>query len=224
MILKKVIKKLKKAFNINKNNKPLAFEGSEQYWEDRYKSNKNSGAGSYGRLSVFKAEILNQFVITNAVETVIEFGCGDGNQLLIADYPKYVGYDVSKKAVSICQKMFKNDTSKTFKLNNAFEPNNENKANLVLSLDVIYHLVEDEVFNNYMNLLFSASNKYVAIYSSNYNDHSADHVKSRKFTDWIDNNLDKKWKLKKYIKNKFPFDSKDPNNTSMADFYIYEIN
>lgn len=37
----------------------------------------NSGAGSYGRLADFKAEIINQFVTENDVREVVEWGCGD---------------------------------------------------------------------------------------------------------------------------------------------------
>lgn len=39
-----------------------------------------------------------------------------------------------------------------------------------MSLDVIYHLIEDEIYNKYMNNLFMAAEKYVFIYSSNFTD------------------------------------------------------
>ena len=51
------------------------------YWENRYKNNGNSGAGSYGRLAEFKADVINNFIAENKITSVIEFGCGDGNQL-----------------------------------------------------------------------------------------------------------------------------------------------
>ena len=44
------------------------------------------------------------------------------------------------------------------------------KADLSLSLDVIYHLVEDDVFEYYMRTLFEASNGYVIIYASDSDD------------------------------------------------------
>ena len=40
----------------------LAFPGSASYWELRYRNGGTSGAGSYGRLAEFKAEVLNEFV------------------------------------------------------------------------------------------------------------------------------------------------------------------
>ncbi|WP_172966880.1 methyltransferase domain-containing protein [Patiriisocius marinistellae] len=197
------------------------FVGSKEYWENRYVTNRDSGSGSYGRLASFKAEILNAFVKNNSIKTILEFGSGDGNQLTLSEYPQYTGVDVSKKAIAICEEKFKNDKTKRFVHSSLFDIA-PIKAELVMSLDVLYHLVEDTVFKNYMIDLFNASTKYVVIYSSNYDDHFAAHVKCREFTKWIDTNVADQWKQVDFIKNKYPFDKKDPNNTSMADFYFYQ--
>jgi len=201
--------------------KKKEFISSHYYWEQRYKSNKDSGSGSCGRLAKFKADILNEFVQKNSIQTVIEYGCGDGNQLSLAEYPNYIGFDVSNKALQLCENRFCDDTTKLF-----YHMDNETQKNtiadLVLSLDVLYHLVEDEVFESYMTRLFSTSRKYVIIYSSNYDELLATHVKCRKFTDWIVGNVSRNWELVKYIKNPYPFDISNPNHTSMADFYIYK--
>jgi SAM-dependent methyltransferase len=82
------------------------FTNSVDYWIKRYKTGGNSGAGSYNRLAEFKAEVVNSFVKNNNVQTVIEFGCGDGNQLKYLDIPHYLGYDVSPDAVEYCKKVF----------------------------------------------------------------------------------------------------------------------
>jgi hypothetical protein len=70
--------------------RPLFFPGSGKYWDNRYKKCGNSGAGSYGKLAEFKADILNKFISKNNIQSVIEFGCGDGNQLLLANYQCYI--------------------------------------------------------------------------------------------------------------------------------------
>ena len=197
------------------------FEGSQNYWENRYLANKNSGSGSYGRLAQFKAEVLNDFVKKQHIESVIELGCGDGHQLSLANYPNYVGFDVSNKAIELCQKAFKGDKTKSF-FNSLDSTYNDLKADLVLSLDVIYHLIEDDVFHDYMTRLFKMSNRYVIIYSSNYNEHLTAHVKCRKFTDWIETHQYNEWELLTFIKNRYPFKKENPNHTSMADFYIYK--
>jgi len=217
--IKKIIKK---TLGLNKSKN--RFKDSKTYWEKRYKTDGNSGAGSYGRLAIYKAEFLNNFVKSNNINTVIELGCGDGNQLKLASYPYYIGYDVSQEAIKICNKIFVNDTTKKFL---EYEKDYTNKENSVvgelsMSLDVIYHLIEDDVFYDHLRNLFLASSRFVIIYASNYNKVLAPHVKSRKFSTWIDQNIDNKWKLKDRVVNKYPFDDKDPDNTSMSDFYIYE--
>lgn len=196
------------------------FSGSESYWIKRYKKGGNSGAGSYNNLSVFKSEVLNDFVRKHDIKSVVEYGCGDGNQLKLATYRNYLGFDVSPEALSICKKIFRFDKTKKFKLMKDY---NEERADLTLSLDVIYHLIEDNVFNSHMERLFSSSNRFVIIYSSNMDEQNKiqlPHVKHRKFTKWIDKNING-WKLIQYIPNKYS-QTDDINKESFADFYIYQ--
>jgi hypothetical protein len=54
---------------------------TQTIWENRYKANGNSGAGSYGVLCEYKAKFINKFIIDNNCKNVIEFGSGDGNQM-----------------------------------------------------------------------------------------------------------------------------------------------
>lgn len=198
----------------------IEFETSKQYWEDRYKVGGNSGTGSYNRLAEFKAEVINQFVAENNLETIVEFGCGDGNQLKLFNFKSYTAYDVSNTIIEKCREMFKDDSSVVFFHVNEYK---QQTFDLSLSLDVIYHLVEDETFFEYMDNLFNASSKHVIVYASNTseNEKAAVHVKHRKFTDWVEKHKSN-FKLVKHIPNKFPFDEKNPKTTSFADFYIYK--
>ena len=191
---------------------------SEKYWETRYSSSGNSGAGSYGRLAQFKADVINDFIKQKNIKNIIEFGVGDGNQLSLLNAKNYLGFDVSETIVNKNIERFKNFSGYKFKLVNEF---NDEKADLVLSLDVIYHLVEDEVYFQYMENLFRASKRYIIIYSSNKDEIHTTHVKHRHFTSFIEQNH-KEWTLIKKIPNKYPYDEKNPGNTSFADFYIYE--
>jgi protein O-GlcNAc transferase len=209
-----------KLLQVNANKK---FKGSKKYWEQRYIKGGNSGSGSYGRLAEFKAEVLNDFVKVNDVRSVIELGCGDGNQLLLANYPSYVGVDVSVLAVNICKDMFNEDNKKKFYLyDEAIRL--KQKYDLSLSLDVIYHLVEDLVFEDYMRYLFSSSNKFVIIYSSDDDELTdpASHVRHRKFSEWVRNNVSDTWSLSKVVNNKFPWQIDEQKETSFANFYIYK--
>ena len=216
--LKKNIKKLLKIFFKKKKKK----FNSKSYWESRYESNSTSGSGSYGRLALFKASVINKFISSNNVNSVIEMGCGDGNQLTYANYPSYIGLDVSKRAISICKEKFKNDSTKSFLNITSLDKRNSLSADLAISLDVIYHLVEDDVYDDYMQSLFSLSKNYVIIYSSNYEKKKAKHVRCREFTVWINKNVNEDFELIETIKNEFPFDKSHPNTTSMSDFYIYK--
>lgn len=195
------------------------FRNSAQYWEDRYSFGGNSGAGSYNRLAAFKAEIINQFVRDHSIKSVVEFGVGDGAQLALADYPSFVGIDVSQTIVDKCRSRFAGDPTKQFYVSGQHPPL---AADLSLSLDVIYHLVEDPVFETYMTKLFEAATRHVIVYASDMDQHwPSKHVRHRNFTRWIDSNISG-WRLRERIPNRYPYDPNDQDHTSFADFYIFE--
>lgn len=151
----------------------------------------------------------------------MEWGCGDGHQLSLAKYPQYVGYDVSKQAISTCQEKYSKDKTKKFMWCGNEDFSIDIKADLTMSLDVIYHLIEDDTYHIYMKRLFSSSKKYVCIYSCNFEKSYANHIKCRKFTDYVKNNY-KEWILMEYIPNKYPFEQENPDNTSWSDFFFYK--
>ena len=101
-------------------------------------------------------------------------------------------------------------------------------SDLAISLEVIFHLIEDDVFEKYMHQLFNASNKFVIIYnsnnnSSNYKPPSANShafsIRHRKITDYIENHFPE-WQLVTFIKNTFPYHSKHKvkGKTSFSNF------
>jgi len=193
---------------------------SGDYWEDRYRAGGNSGAGSYSRLARNKAEVLNRFVAENRIESVIEFGSGDGAQLRLAVYPRYTGVDVSRTVLDQTIRDFAGDPTKRF-LHTA-EVTAADQADLALSLDVIYHLIEDAVFEAYMWQLFDAARRHVIVYSSNSERPSgAVHVRHRRFTDWVVRHRPD-FILTRELKNPNPEEAGDPENTSFADFYFFE--
>ncbi|NNJ94398.1 MAG: methyltransferase domain-containing protein [Halobacteria archaeon] len=208
------------ARTIRKNlHKHQPFQSSEDFWIKRYRYGGNSGSGSYDKLAAFKAEVINDFVAEHAIRSVIEYGCGDGNQLSLATYQEYTGFDVSPEAIRQCRQLFAGDASKSFHLMPDYA---DEQAELTLSLDVIYHLVEDRVYGEYMNRLFDSATRFVIIYSSNREqaaDARAPHVRHREFTAWIAANRPD-WALLQHIPNRYPFDPQD-RYSSFADFYIY---
>ncbi|MDX1422339.1 MAG: class I SAM-dependent methyltransferase [Kiloniellales bacterium] len=198
------------------------FPGSASYWERRYDSGGDSGVGSYGQFAEFKAEVINAFVVRNDVKSVIEFGCGDGNQLSLAKYPSYLGFDISATVIDRCRQRFAGDASKSFQLLQAYD---DERAEMALSLDVIYHLVEDSVFEAYMRRLFSSATRFVVIYSSDLEENDHDqrkHIRHRRFTEWIETNVSG-WTLKAHIPNKYPYKG-NYRTGSFADFFVFERN
>jgi SAM-dependent methyltransferase len=192
---------------------------SGEYWEQRYRNNGNSGAGSYLHLAGFKADFLNSFVRENDIRTVVEFGCGDGNQLKLAKYPRYIGFDVSPKSIEICSSLFRGDLGKSFHtLAEAIDVS----ADLALSLDVIYHLVEDDVYHRHMERLFHSSTRWVIVYASNtdVNDPAQSiHVRHRKFTSWIERERPD-FELVQHVPNQYPVDRYGVEG-SFADFFVF---
>lgn len=195
------------------------FKGSWDYWERRYSAGGNSGDGSYGRLAEFKAGFLNAFVEEHHVSSVIEYGSGDGAQLRLARYPNYTGIDVSPTAVKICREHFAADSSKRFFHTDAIPAGTT--GDLALSIDVIYHLIEDAVFEVYMRRMFDSAQRFVIVYSSDMDqDWPKKHVRHRQFTKWITQTRPD-WNLQSVIKNPYPFDIADQRNTSFSDFYVF---
>ncbi len=185
---------------------------SKKYWNDRYVTGGNSGSGSYNNLAKFKGDVINNFIEKNQIKSIVDYGVGDGNQLKLFNTEKliYTGIDVSKFIISKCKEEFKDD--KTKKFIHVDNIDNELKGELVLSCDVIYHLIEEHVYKEYMDNLFSMSKKYVIIYATNINYNEAVHVKKREFIEYIFDNYTK-FNLVKRIKGNIG----DP-------FYIFQKN
>ena len=193
------------------------FRTSDRYWENRYRSGLTSGAGSFGSAAAFKAEVLNDFVRTNDVSSVIEFGCGDGNQLQHFQFPLYLGLDVSRTAIDSCRERYRRDCMKSFLW---YDPErtinaaNFLQADLTLSLDVVYHLVEDQVYSLYLQNLFSTARRFVIIYSSDNEDPSrVPHVRHRRFTEDVARDHGEFYLMKK-IENRYP-------EESFCEFFIF---
>jgi SAM-dependent methyltransferase len=156
----------------------LFFRNSRQYWETRYRLGGHSGEGSRGEAQLYKTGIINQFVKDNAINSVIEFGCGDGQQLRTLHIPHYVGVDVSPTVLSTCRKEFGDDPSKVFVLLDDYAGQH---AELSMSVDVIFHLVEDNTYDDYLARLFAAGTRFVIIYSTSTDlaDTGVSHVRHR---------------------------------------------
>jgi SAM-dependent methyltransferase len=186
------------------------FPGSAVYWEKRYRNNGHSGNGSYAAHAAYKASFLNHFVKEKKINRVIELGCGDGNQIRYFEFEQYTGIDVSTAAIRRCKKLFERDEAKSFFLYPAHDVQFSLKAELAISLDVIYHLVEDEVYMKYMYDLFSSAEKFVIIYAWDVEGGKNYHVRHRQFSKWVSENIRDFKLIERVVKEPF------------CDFFVYQ--
>jgi SAM-dependent methyltransferase len=218
VIVKELIRPLPGVRQLSLLRQRMGFRGSAQYWERNYARGGTSGPGSYHAAAEVKAAFLNDFVRTREVTSIIEFGCGDGHQLSLADYPAYIGLDVSRSAIELCQRLFVGDPAKSFFLYDGTcfaDRAGLFAADLAISLDVIYHLTEDAVFKAYMTHLFAAGTRFAIVYASNQEiPGTAPHVRHRHFTRWVEANA-KDWRLLEVT----PGPNAGPDR---ADFFAYE--
>ncbi|MGQ5516857.1 class I SAM-dependent methyltransferase [Halococcus saccharolyticus] len=187
-----------------------------EYWEQRYADDRDAGPGSRGGHRQFKADFLNTFVDRNDITSVLEFGCGDGVQVELAEYPSYVGLEISKSAIRACSRRFANDETKSFFLYDPphFLNRGALEAELVLSLEMVFHLVDDAIFEKTMHDMFGASTKYVIIFSSNCEEPTPElHVRHRRFTDYVVENFPN-FDLIEKVENEY--------EARVSDFYVYE--
>lgn len=181
----------------------------DEFWEARYNKGGNSGDGSYGQLAEFKAGVINSFIINNNISSLLDLGCGDGNQLQYINLPsEYLGVDVSQHSVSECSKKFPH---LSFCLHSKWEPK---QMDLVISQDVLYHQVEFDHFRDHLRDVFNSAKKIAIIYASNEDKLQATHVLFRKFTTYV-GLMFPQFKLVSKLEN--PHKPRSP-----SDFFIFE--
>jgi len=185
---------------------------SKKYWKDRYNRGKTSGKGSYGDRAIFKTDVLNEFIKKNNIKSIIDLGCGDGNIASMLNIEKYVGLDISKTAMDTFKER-NPDKEVLYYSRNNIKNLKKTTNDLVMSIDVLFHLIEKSVFKQYLQDLFALPSKYVIIYSSNQEvENTEEHVKHIKFLPIVRNNF-KNFELKEIIENKCG---------GRSNFYIFE--
>ncbi len=155
------------------------MSGTASYWEWRYKQPaRHSGSGSRGELAEHKANVVNEFVERHSIESIVEWGCGDGYVASKLIVPEYVGIDVAPSAIARCKKLM---PTREFRLSPLYGQLNPS-AELSLSMDTIYHLIFDSDYREYMRNLFDSATRFVGIYSPDRDSEVMGHVRYRQFT------------------------------------------
>ena len=192
------------------------FGTSEAHWQRHYEHGGDSGPGSYGASANYKADLINQAIREHGIHSIIELGCGDGNQLGYLEIDQYIGLDISKVAIHRCVARYGDNAKRSFILydqNYFHDPLHVVSAECAISLDVIFHLVEDDVFARYVKNLFDCGRRFVMIYAWDFEQTHAGHVsvRQRKYSDYIAANI-----------SDFRVAWHVPHTDTFCDFYLYE--
>lgn len=160
-------KNLKRVAGLLRSLSPVEFNYTA-YWDKRYATGGDSGLGSQGMLAEFKTEIINSCIETWAVESIVDFGCGDGEQLRGLSPVPYLGLDVARSSLDLCRQKFQDDPLKSFMLYAPRQFTNKGfiQADLVLCLDVLYHITNEEDYYKTLADVFATARRYVILYTT----------------------------------------------------------
>jgi hypothetical protein len=198
---------------------PHTFDAA-RYWDARYTAGGTSGDGSYGRLAVHKAEVINRLISEHGLASGIEFGCGDGAQLGMLRFPRYTGLDVAASAVQRCGERYRDDNTKAFFLYDSlafYDAPGVFAHDASLSLDVVYHITDDVVYDRYMQQVCDAATRLVILYATDEDRYETTHVRHRLVSQWVARQRPA-LKLLERIKNPYPGTGEQESD---ADFLIY---
>lgn len=156
------------------------------YWETRYAEGGDSGPGSQGDAARDKALFVNDFIQAHSVHSVIDWGCGDGQQLERLLVPSnYVGVEVSPTALQRC--IAREDNRRlSFVLAGPLFPSSVfyDRFDLALCLDVLFHLPSDADYLPFLRHVFASSTRLVCAHTTNIEiEPSRAHVRHRRVTD-----------------------------------------
>ena len=147
------------------------------YWENRYMTGGISGPGSRGAEADEKVRIVQSVIDDRGVTSMIDLGCGDGYIATQLNVPMYVGYDPSAMSLKLCKTLM---PERLFidHLPHFVEP----RLDLTLSMDVIFHLIDDIDFQKHLTILLGLTKKDALIYGTNHVQRGAAHVLHR---EWV---------------------------------------
>lgn len=159
------------------------------FWNRQYTEGRGSGPGSKGEMLQYKIDFLNKFIDKHSIKTMTDFGCGDGklmSKLKIED-DKYMGIDISEKAIDLC-KIFRPKSH--FKCCPFPELNTIGAfvRDISICIDVLFHIIDIEELKLALTQIFDLSERYVVLYTMNTpRDRDREHVKSRCISEIIEN-------------------------------------
>lgn len=132
----------------------------KDYWEKRGKVYKKEYKRSES--SEKQEKILVEYLKSLSFDTVLEFGCGFGRitKLLLENFPikKYVAIDLSPDQLSNAKDLCKEFDNVSFVQSTIQDFNPDEKFDLVLGIEVLLHVIPEEI-NEVVKKLVNLSKK-----------------------------------------------------------------
>lgn len=153
----------------------------DAYWERRYRRGGDSGDASRGRQAKAKAKWINTLILRENITSVLDIGCGDGSQLALLDLDDvdYLGTDVSATAIRQCLQQWPKRQFARVDPGQSYIV----QADLAMSIDVMFHLPDNNNYIRHLEHLFTPTRWFVAIRSTDYEDaQHGHHLRRRRFT------------------------------------------
>ena len=172
------------------------ISSSEEYWKQRYSEYSSrlfKGASGNGRLPFrvnYKSKVLNEIIVKYKISSIIDFGCGDGILASKLHIDRYDGLEIDESLVDELSRQFQSKPNYNF--STKIKSTWPERHDLALSVDVIFHLLEDDVYRSYMFQLFSGKSDYVVIRSSNHEELGMGrngHIRHRNFSEFVSKNF-----------------------------------
>lgn len=157
------------------------YIGDETYWNGRYAAGHGSGAGSTIPAVERKVAFLRRVIESTEIESITELGCGDfnfGKHLLEAfPHATYDGFDISEVIVG------RNQAEHGTWRCNFYKAGHQEvmSADLLLCVDVLFHISDDAAYAAMLELLRSRWSKYLVVTAYEYDGLRQRQMHIRKF-------------------------------------------
>lgn len=197
------------------------MKNTPEYWDDRYRTGVGAGNGSRGRLYEFKLNTVQNIVDDFGIESVVDVGCGDGTQMMSLRVKKYTGLDISPTAIDIASRL--SGKGRNYFIMNEDSTAKGKIADMAVSLDVVFHLPDDQ-YQAHIDLLFRLAKRYVLIYAPNHSGEGirlASHMHFHEFVPDIKEKFGLDPILR--IEQPYPVEGAPANNTSYCEFYLFDM-
>lgn len=131
------------------------------YWEERYKGGGTSGKGSVGAEKEWKWSVIDRYGAR--LDDVIDVGCGDLSFWDARPLPeRYIGIDISPTVIERNKTKLPN---LKFICSSADRLLDIGRSRTVLCLDVLFHIMDDDVYEKILENLAAYSSGLIFVHT-----------------------------------------------------------